>query len=322
MSGALPGHRLLRIAERWLDRATFDRVVVPAVADLQHECQRAAAAGLPSWFIRARAYWGVLGAIVLCAAHDAAIDRDGAGRALGRRLLILLLPLIVLNAAAASGELIGVGSRLGAATAIEAGLLLLLPGLVTALPVAFYFAVALHRPRARLEGLYVVALSAVCVVVLSALMFVIVPTTNQAYRVTLFEAFQRENAGASRPLHVPKGVTEMTLPELNDHIAHPPSVALESLARRHRHQRFAFVASVPVLGFVGLMLARRGSSRPLTFAVAFALLGVYYAGFDTVLLRPAGIDTLRPWAAPMLLLLVGFGLFALSPRTRSPEAQG
>lgn len=322
MNSPLPGHRLLRLAERWLDRATLDRVVVPAVADLQHEYLRAATSGPSRWFVRARAYWGVVQAIALCAAQAVATDRDGVGRSLGRRLVVLLLPLLALNAAGSSAELIHLASRLDAATTIKAGMLLLLPGLVAALPIAFYFAVALHRRHAGRDGLHVAALSALCVFVLSLLMFVIVPDTNQAYRLTLFEAFHRENANPPRPLHLPKGLAEMTLTELNDHIAHPPSVGEEWRARRHRQERFAFVASVPVLAFVALALARRGRSRQITIAVAFALLGLFYACFTTDLLRPAGIDRSRPWAAPMLLFLVGCGLFAMSRgRTLPPQAR-
>jgi hypothetical protein len=68
-------------------------------------------------------------------------------------------------------------------------------------------------------------------------------------------------AGEPAPT-VRRGLTEMTLPMLNNHIAHAPSARKETRAREHRAQRFAFVAFVPILGLVGLGLAGRWRSRP------------------------------------------------------------
>jgi hypothetical protein len=329
MKGAMPGSGLLRIAERLFDRATLDRVIVPAIADLQHECARAtsmSSAGLSNRLIRFRAYWGVVRTIVLCAARDVVIDRDSVSRSVGWRMLILVPLLVALFTLPAIGEFVSLGAKFGAALATRAGLLLLLPAVVVALPIAFYFAVALHRRepghQSLPEGLSVAALSAVCVAAMSLLMLTIVPETNQIYRVTLFKAFQSLNVDGPRPQHLPKGLAEMTSTELNAHIAHPPSQAQGARARRHRHERFAFIMSAPLLGFVGLALARRRSSRPLTIAVAFVLLGLYYACFNTGLLRVVGMDVYRAWAADVLLILIGCGLFQMTPRrTLALEAE-
>ena len=325
MSGAMPGSRLLRIAERLFDardarprHRSRDR----GPAARMRRARRTA--GLSTRLIRFRAYWGVLQTMALCAAGDVAIDRDSVSRSVGWRMLILVPLLVALFTLPASGELVSFGMKFGAALATKAGLLLLLPALVTALPIAFYFAVALHRrepSRQSLpEGLSVAALSAACVVALSLMILTIVPQTNQIYRLTLFEAFQSSNSNLPRPLYLPKGLAEMTLTELNDQIAHPPSQAQEARARGHRHERFAFILSAPLLGFVGLALARRRSSRAGTIAVAFLVLGLFYACFNTDLLHPVGVDGYRQWMADVLLILIGCGLFQMTPR-RTPALE-
>jgi hypothetical protein len=58
-----PGTRLRRFAERTFDRATLDRVILPAIADLQHECADEASA---TRLVRLRAYWGLWKTLAVC----------------------------------------------------------------------------------------------------------------------------------------------------------------------------------------------------------------------------------------------------------------
>ena len=316
---ATPGLRLIAFAERLFDRLTLDRVVIPAIADLQHECLRAPTASLSHRVIRCRAHWGVLRTIALCALRDVATDRRGASRSITSRMLLLLPLFVLLGALPGSGWLWSFGVAHGAGVAVEAGLLLLLPSLVLALPVAFYFAVALQRRASGMDRLSVVALSILWAAVMSALMLAIVPETNQSYRMLLFEAFQRDDASVPRARHLPKGLTEMTLTELNDEIANPPSPAREALARHHRQERFAYIAAVPLMGLVALVLARRRGDRKAAIVADILLLGIYFASFNVDVLRNPGVDIYRAWTANVVLAIIGLGLGLIPARALSPE---
>jgi hypothetical protein len=72
----LPGTTRRSFAEQIFDRVTLERVILPALADLQHECE--AAAGSPSAVrrIRWRAYWSVWRTVALCLLRDTVRDRQ------------------------------------------------------------------------------------------------------------------------------------------------------------------------------------------------------------------------------------------------------
>jgi hypothetical protein len=49
-----------------LDRSTFEGVIVPALADLEHECDAADGDRWKRRLVYWRAYWGLVKAVALC----------------------------------------------------------------------------------------------------------------------------------------------------------------------------------------------------------------------------------------------------------------
>ena len=196
-------------------------------------------------------------------------DRDGVTASLGRRLIVYLPIIVVLLMTPSVWWMIGFASKHGARTAMTAGVFLTPASVLAALPAAFFFAIAMYRARADLPSTRllpsVIAGSVTCAVVVFALLMIVVPTTNQAFRTVVYHTFQAPVTDAPR-VALRKGLAELTLPELNDHIRHAPSSREEERARAQRHMRFAFTASVFVLGLLGLGIAGRWQSRWATLA--------------------------------------------------------
>jgi len=286
----IPGARLRRFAECTFDRTTLEKVLLPALADLRHECSVPQPTQHQQWRTYLRAYWGLWKTIVVCAVGDVVYNRDGIASSLGTRTGVFLVIVVAVLAAPTVWWMVSFGSTYGAATALSAGALLLPSNVLVALPVAFFFALAvsrgaIDRPSTRLLP-NAAAGTLTCAVVVFVLLMFVAPTTNQEYRTRVFTAFQADLTDGPRiPLR--KGLTEMTLPELNAHIREAPSSRQAELARAHRQERFAFVATVFVLGLLGLALAGRWRSRLGTFAAALSVLVLYGVCFGL----GAGVNT-------------------------------
>ncbi len=242
----IPGTRLRRFAERTFDRTTLENVMLPALADLQHECSVAQPTRHQQWLTYLRAYWGLWKTIGLCVIGDAIRDRDGIAASLGGRTIVFLPILVTVLMMPSASWVLSFGSQHGARSALTVWGFLMPASVLVALPAAFFFAIAMYRVRADMPSTRLVPSaivgSIVCAAVVFALMMFVVPTTNQAFRTFVFETFQPALTNAPRvPLR--KGFAEMTWPELNDHIQHAPSSRQAELALAHRQQRFAFVAT-------------------------------------------------------------------------------
>ena len=302
----VPGARLRRFAERTFDRQTLDRVVQPAIADLQHECVGGAA------FVRARAYVGVWKTFCVCLVGDAVRDRQGWTRSIAARTVLYLLLLAGLILLPGIGWWRSFADAHGRSTAAAAAAFFLPATLVMALPMAFFLAIALRRSDdgPRLVGLIpatIAAATACAVVILCGVMF-FVPYTNQVYREVVFNALSPSIDNAPRVLS--KGLPEMNWVELNEHIRYAPSSRQEALARAHRQLRFAMSASAFVLAMLGLGLTRRWRSRTATAAAALVVLLVY----GTFLFLGHEIDgggypsAYSVWAANLAFALAGLRL--------------
>jgi hypothetical protein len=290
--GCLPGQTLLRFAERAFDPETVERVLLPAVADLQHECEAgdagasASAAGSARsrsrLAIRVRAYWGLWKTLAICFVGDAVRDRRGHALSLGTRTLLLVLLLLVLVTAAQSATwFYTFGRDHGAWAAIKAALLLLPSTLTMVLPAAFFLAVALFRTRGSQMPTLIPATTAGAIACAAALfigaMFV-VPTINQSFRTFVFETLQPPDADAP-PRVLSKGLAELTWMELNAQIRVARDRRQEELARASRQQRFALIGSALVMALLGLGMAGRWRSRATTTGASLALLALYAACF-------------------------------------------
>lgn len=269
-----PGSRLRRFAERTFERPTLERVIFPALADVEFECADDAGTSL---VVRSRAYWGLCKTIGMCAIGDVARNSDGIASSLGGRTFLFLGVVLATLMASYASWMFAFASKYGVASALTAGALLLPSNVLVALPVAFFFALAMFRSSAGVSQARLLPSAAVgtvaCAGIVFVLLMVVAPTTNQAYRIRVFAAFQSDLADG--PVTPPrKGLNEMTLMELNAHIRHAPSSRQAELARAHRQERFAFVATVGILGLLGVALAGRWRSM-LTFGAALTIVVLY-----------------------------------------------
>ena len=301
---AAAGARLLQFAELTLHPATVERVVLPAVADLQHEC---AAAGASS-YTRVRAYAGVVRALAICVAGDAVRDRERHLAPLTARLFAFLAMLVLLLTLPNASFIVRFGGSVGIGAAITTYLLGATSSIVIALPCALFFALALHRFSDRQPGgrLLPAALSAVLVAtaLMVAMVTVLVPRGNEAWRQ--YVAAQLRSQGHT--VTMAPGLPEMTWTELNDRIRHPPSVRAEAQAREHRQGRIAMVVAVFVLATLGLSLAGRWRSRAASLAAAVALLVLYVFCFTHGWNGAGRPLTLWTWSTNVTFFLLGAGL--------------
>jgi hypothetical protein len=310
MTGRPRGDALRRLAEATLDPDTRARIVEPALADLQHECETAPGAIGPRLVIYMQTYWGVLKAVLLCLLRDCAIDRDRTGRRLALRIAALTTVFVSLQSIAALRWALGFGADHGVKAALEASAFLLPQSLVVALPAALFFTVAMQRPlgvAARAPFVRsTIAGALLCATAVFALLMFAAPQANQSYRTIVFTAFYAR-AGETPP-QLRRGLAEMTLPMLNDHIRHPPSTIELFRASHHRHQRFAFVAMIPVLGLLGLGLAGRWRSRVASFAAALALFVLCGVCLNLGVSRYGEPWPYGPWTATVAFLLLAVRL--------------
>lgn len=315
-----PGRRLLRFAERVFDPETVERVLRPAVADLQHECEnrdeRANAAGgvrsRSRLAIRVRAYWGLWKTLAICFAGEAMRVRGGLALSLGTRtLLFVVLLLVLVTAAQSTTWSYTFGSDHGAWAAITANLLLLPATLTVVLPVAFFLAVALFKTKGRMPALIpsATAGAVACAAALFIGVMFVVPPINQSFRTYVFNTLQRPEPGVP-PRVLSKGLAELTWTELNAQIGRPASSRQGELARAHRQLRFAFVGSAFVMALLGLGVAGRWRSRAATIGASLLLLALYGGCFvlASSLHRGGYPSALGTWSANIVFAVFGLGL--------------
>jgi hypothetical protein len=309
MSGNEPlaGTWLRQFAERAFDRETVDRVILPAIADVQHEQhERAAARGgsIRRSLMALRGYWGLLKTFAICTIADVAHNRDRVASSLGLRTAAILVVVLAGFLLPNISWMLSFGSAYGAGAALTAGAFLLPTNVLVALPAAFFVALALFPtgkvPAGRLLPAAAVG-SVISAVIVAALLFTIGPQTNQAYRMVMYTALQRDSIDGP-PRALSKGLTEMTLPELNTYIRQGPDNGETQRARAHRQERFAFVGTALVLGLMGLALAGLWRSRLPRFCVAFVVLATYVAVFGYQNDHPPAYGA---WTANVIFLIAG-----------------
>jgi hypothetical protein len=339
MNGARParGGRLQAIAEHIFDRTTLDRVVLPALADLQHECSASVGGALSRRLICWRAYWSVWKTFGICLVINGMRDRHGISGMIARRTaacLAGLLPVLILpgliEMVFSSGPpftmAFSAHPRFALGEALKATLLLLPQALLACLPAAFFFALVLYRKEERPDGATVIptviAGTVICVILVSVLSALVVPTANDAYQSLAFETQQRRaRAYALRPPPEPaKGVSEMTWWELRDQSTQAADTTAQARAAARLQEHLAFVALVPVLALLGYALSNRGRSRRAMFAVALALQTLYYVCFSLALTKFAQPYLYSPWVVNGVFLLLASLLLRSVPFSRANQA--
>ena len=251
-----PGDRLRAAAAHVFDADTMERLIDPAIADLQAEYAEASRAGL-LW----RRRWVRLSGYVAFA------------KVAVRPLRVFLAVMLVVT------TMLMVPPYLQVARYTSTGLVYLLPqALVIAIPFALTIALAWSRPG-RLSRHWlrtVVAAGVIC----SGLCFVTLawwtPSANQAFRVLM----TRELRGQADP---PRGLPELTLGELRQEMNSPTAVhaslgerATNELAFTY-YMRWAFPCASLSLALLMIALHRRGVRRRLLLFSALPILFGYYA---------------------------------------------
>jgi lipopolysaccharide export LptBFGC system permease protein LptF len=282
VSARLPGTRLRALAECLVDQTTLERVVLPALADLQHECAMSARV-----VVRLRAYWGCLRLLTWFSLRSIAVDAGYVFPMVVRRtgtLFVTLTGFLILAPFVAEFQKIA-RTDAGIPAALIAGVLLLPQALFLAWPVAHFIGIATSDPPAtpvdrRRTHVGVIVTSLGCVLLMFVIANVVTPAANQGYRVLLFSILT-DTYHDSRPVVLSKGLAEMTWSELNDQIRNPRSARQGLDTRIHRQIRLALCLSPLVFGLLALRLAGRWRSRLLCWSAPIALLLVYWGFLAT-----------------------------------------
>jgi hypothetical protein len=344
-SGRLPGDLLLKVLERVLTQRILDGVVVPALADLQHENALVRQASV--WrraFVRMRGYLGVWSALALCLVSwpARALREDWLGvDAAGPRLLRALAPR-----AGILGLVLTLGSWWPERTRDAWTSLLALPHIIIlTVPLAFLMGLVLAlgrlserpAPSASMRWLSpAMALSIASGLLTFGLYAWVMPEANQSYRERLVRQMSddrlRVAAGAGvemprRGLSIQKGLHELTLGELQTRIrqGHQEGKATAALDVEW-HMRWAIPAACLFLGplAIGLNGLWKRPRPAIAAALAFAGTLLFYTSLrfgEAFALR----GWLRPlpavWAGDALLALVTIGLLARRPSLRARSSE-
>ena len=297
----LPGLWLRQLAERVFDRERLERVVLPALADLQHECGDSA-----GFVVRLRAYWGVSKAMAICALADVYHQaRPTCGNVAKRMAVILPLVMCAVMLPLLNTAFDGRNSP----TVV---LLTLSPqAFAAALLVAYFFAVTLEQwptsPRRLLPA--ICAMSTACTLVMLILTMTIVPRANQVFRSSLAE---RLTALGRASALAPPGPAEWTFTDLLDRAA-GTSPTDQALARKQLTSRLT-TATLPImLGFLALGIS--GYSRKIALFSGVWVLVLYFAA-----LRAAAPSSYRApsiesvWLVNAVFTLAGLWLVWIRPR--------
>jgi hypothetical protein len=309
--------QLMRFAQRALDRATFEAVIVPALADFEHELAMAQETVWRRQLVYLRAGWGLLKAVALCSMIGGLRNVRSTGPAVAVRMLRIMPLVVAILIVPMVPWTYGFGVEYGLAAGVTALILYLPANVLLAIPVSFFVSLAIHRELTNRLVSSAIAGSIVCSALVFALVMEVVPPLNTVSRVHFIETIQGTHPSAT----LQPGLSEMRLGALNEQIANPPSVRQAEVARVHRQERFAFVALIPVLGLLGLALAGRWQSRALTVVAAVGVFTLYgtWLTIAPELIGRRGSSATAVWMANAFLLALA--IWALKVRARGLRIQ-
>lgn len=270
------GDRLRAAASRLFDAATMERVVDPAIADLQIERW--------SW----AGYLAVIKVMVLCGLGGSMRafqswpdeERQVLWRAAGISLVALVCLTVALEAP--PYFLGGLSER---APVVSAALMLLPQALAVSLPMALTLGVALGlagHVSARL-AIAVAVIGLVCSIGSVANLGWLVPAANQAFRTAAFERM-RQQQGDTGWTSPPRGESELTLVDLDRLIQRRQAFPvgshyeLDDLTRLRTgyHMRWALAFAPCALVLFAMSLAAYTRKKwKIRVAIGIALLGYY-----------------------------------------------
>jgi hypothetical protein len=273
-----PGAAFHGVAARLCSARTLERLVDPTVADLQSEYENAVR-GNRKWESRRILVQGYIALVRVMAVHGGmrvmgflryfrGEDRRALIQTAGASAVAMIAGTVVLMAPFASSA----GSRPDSA---ELALYLIPQALPLSIPIGLTFGIlwGLGRvaasPRSRT---LILLLATIASVASFAMLAWIVPTANQAFRISTI----------GQPL--PKGVNELTLGELRQRLepgAHEPMSVAGPFDRRslalNYHARWALSGAPLVLALFAMVLtSRRQWGRMMPFLIGGVMILAYY----------------------------------------------
>jgi hypothetical protein len=304
----------------------MERLIDPVVADIQTEHAEAVRAG--RWWraasIRARGYvsfWMGAGLHILESGPRTlwrAVAADGA--ALGRMIAYAFVGCIALTLCMSAWPMFVSYSH---HPRLDTTLLLVPQAVPISMPVALSLAIVCGVDRMRLRrhrsGVLGVAIVATMLAFSAMLML---PATNQAWRVAMAQEFgMRGIPTESRP----KGLNELSFSQLGSKIreyeasGHPERARL---ARRVYHMRFALPAATLALSLLALGICGAVRSRLLRVVAVVIGLGVYWAILGLAMKNPTLPPSFSAWAPNIVLTATAFARLGIRSGQESAEPAG
>lgn len=296
----IPGRTLHRLAAQICSAKTLERVVEPAIADLQKEYAGANRAWLRVWVLLS-GYCAIVKVIAICALSVSATTHDER-LALSRTLAWSVGGIAAISALLTLPPLFDYSMwRWDAVmTVIPQAVPLAIP-MGIAIGIAFGLSARLTKNIVKVTVLGALVASALSFGVLAWMM----PAANHAFREIQFRELRA--SGYEGEVELQKGPNEMTLPELRREEA--PQFAFTF------HLRFALAVGTLVLAC--LLLAapfnHRGVRGLIAFAASLMYLALLYTGEALAVSR----NLLPPVAGAWMpnIALIAFAIIVASSRS-------
>jgi hypothetical protein len=312
----MPGHTLHRLAALTCCAKTLERVVEPAIADLQKEYASADRASRRAWVLL-RGYFAIVKVIVVCAMSVSSTTHDER-QAISRTFAWSVGWIAAISALLTLPPLLSYSLR-----SWDAAIALVPQALPLAIPMGVAIGIAFGL-SAR-PAMNIVKVTVLGAVVASALSFAVLawamPAANQAFR----DIAVRELRGSGYQGEISraqKGLSEMTLSELRSHEAYFVAVGLP---RRARHFTFSFhlrfALAVGTLALASLLLAvpfsHRGLRGLVAFVASFGYLPLLYTSEWLALSRALLPPVAAPWMPNVVLIALAIAVaFSRASRLR------
>ena len=312
-----PGHWLRTAAGRVCGTQTMERLIDPIVADFQTEHEEAVR-GRRRWRVAwtcatgYAVFWKVVALHTIRSAPRALWNGIAAdGSALGRTTAYSLVGFIALTLLLSALPMVEFYSRI---PNILAALLLVPQAMPLSIPMALPLGIVCGMwttrvsPR-RIGGVLVLAILAT---ILSFAAMLILPDTNQAWRVVV--AQELGHRGVTE-YSLPRGMNELSLSELAAGSLEYDAGGSPETARQFRrscHIRFALPAATFVLSLlaVGIAGTVRGRAwRVVTMVIAF---GLYWATLALGELNTSLTPGVSVWAPNMVFTAIALFLLRVS----------
>jgi lipopolysaccharide export system permease LptF/LptG-like protein len=308
----LPGRWLRAAAARVCATRTMDRVIDPVVADVHAEYAEAMRTGRrwrAAW-IGARGYAAFWKAVGLHTLHSGprwfwdvvAANRWTLGRMMGCSLLAFVGVTLLLTAPPMMDVRISFG--------LKPALLLLPQAVPLSIPIALALGIVFAVPGPRPAALPIrpVLLVAGAATILAFVAMLILPVTNQAFRVA---AAEKLNLRGVTKYSLPRGPNELSLSELASRIREYEISGSPATARpfaRTYYLRFALPAATFVLSLLALGICGTVRGRALRFLAIVVGVSLYWAGLAFTEGKANLSPLLSVWAPNLVFTAISLAL--------------